>query len=256
MNDVKHTDPLDGIRRFWEKNVCGELYLDGEEQGSHAYFDRVTRERYRWHYHLPPFLDEVAAHSGKVLEVGCGMGIDASELARRGADVTAVDLTEAGIGLARKNFDRLGLGGEFKVSNAEDLDFPDDSFDALFSFGVLHHTPNTDQALSEVWRVLKPGGTAYIMLYSRHSLNRWVHQLLGRGFENSGEDRDDAPVTRFYSRRELDELFRSFERCTFRKRYLFGAGYRPVAYFVPRFLNDALGRALGWHWLITARKPA
>ena len=246
---------LTAVRDFWEHNVCGEHYLESERQGSRAYFETITQERYRWHYHLPAFLDEVAQHGSTVLEIGCGMGIDSSELAKRGLQVTAIDLTLTGIKLARRNFQRLGLSGNFQVGNAEALHFADNSFDCVYSFGVLHHTPSTQQAIREVKRVLKPDGYAFIMLYSRCSLNFAVHSLLNRSFEYAKNPEIDAPVTRVYSRAELQVLFADFVDGTFRKRYLFGGGYKPLAYFMPRFLNDWTGRLLGWHWLIRAQKP-
>ncbi|MBZ0110908.1 MAG: class I SAM-dependent methyltransferase [Thermoanaerobaculia bacterium] len=245
---------LASVRKFWEENVCGEHYIGNEVPGTPQYFDRVTKERYRWHYHLPPFLDEVARHRGRVLEIGCGMGIDATELARRGVELTAIDLTEAGISLARKNFARLDLEADLLQGNAEELDFATSTFDAVYSFGVLHHTSSTEQAISEVHRVLKPGGTAYLMLYSKHSLNHWVHQALGKGYETSKDPEDDAPVSRCYSKRDLGRLLQSFSSVHLRKRYLFGAGYRPLAYLVPSQLNDLVGRVLGWHWLVVAVK--
>src|SRR5689334_8491559 len=102
---------LESVKAFWEETPCGEHFVEGVREGTSEYFARITAERYRWEYHLPDFLDEVAAaaRGGNVLEVGSGMGIDASELAKRGCRITAVDLTERGISLARQNFARLGL---------------------------------------------------------------------------------------------------------------------------------------------------
>lgn len=246
---------IDSVKEFWEQTPCGEHFVEGLEEGSAQYFENITRERYRWEYHLPSFLDQVAQVGGTVLEIGCGMGIDASELAKRGCQVTGLDLTSRGIELAKKNFARLGYRGRFLVGNAENLEFADSSFDAVYSCGVLHHTPNTEKAIAEVLRVLKPGGSAFIMLYSRYSLNRLVHEILSAPYEAS-KGNGDAPVTRVYSKQELKILFRDFVNCRFRKRYLFGAGWRPVSDFIPNWVNDFIGRALGWHWLIVAQKRA
>jgi ubiquinone/menaquinone biosynthesis C-methylase UbiE len=249
---------LESVKAFWEETPCGEHFVDGLREGSPEYFARITAERYRWEYHLPGFLDEVAAAAGggRVLEVGSGMGIDASELARRGCQVTAIDLTERGIALAGQNFARLGLAGELRTANAEALPFSDGTFDAVYSFGVLHHSPDTQRALDEVLRVLKPGAKAFVMLYSKYSLNNFAHWVLRRPFEISKAKPDeDAPITRRYTRAGLESLFRRFEDVTFRKRYLFGAGWKPVAWFVPRKVNDLLGRVAGWHWLVVGTKP-
>lgn len=258
--DSKKSDrSLEEVRAFWEETPCGEHFVDGTplEEGSPEFFEAVTRERYRWEYHLQPFIRDFvnATNKGKILEVGCGMGIDLSQIAKGGCTTMGVDLTEKGIGLARKNFDRLGLKGEFRVENAEELSFGENQFDGVYSMGVLHHTPNTSRAIEEVRRVLKPGGWAYIMLYSRVSLNHFVHQVLQAPYEKTFKSKfKDAPVTRAYTKRELQALFGGFGLARFSKRYLFGAGYKPVSYLVPNFANDLLGRLMGWHWMIRAQK--
>lgn len=253
LSNTRQDESIEAVRAFWDSHVCGELYSD-EAQGTPAYYEAIHNERYRWHYHLPPFLDATAAHGGPTLEIGSGMGIDSWELAKRGVDLTAVDLTPTAVKLAQRNFERLGLRGTFLEANAENLPFEDCSFQTVYSFGVLHHSPSTSKAVAEVHRVLKPGGKAFIMLYSRISLNYFVHWMLRKPYENHREDGTDAPVTRAYTKRELRDLFCKFSESSFRKRYLFGAGYRPIANFVPTFVNDLLGRAIGWHWLIGARK--
>jgi ubiquinone/menaquinone biosynthesis C-methylase UbiE len=106
------------------------------------------------------------------------MGIDLVELAKRGIEVIGIDLTEKAIDLACKHFKEKKLQAKFKVANAESLPFKNEEFDLVYSFGVLHHTPNTQKAIDEIFRVLKPGGGAYIMLYHKNSLNYLVHRIL------------------------------------------------------------------------------
>jgi SAM-dependent methyltransferase len=94
--------------------------------------------------------------------------------AKHGADYTGIDLTETAVDATRKHFDVLGLRGTFKMENAEELSFSDGSFDFVYSHGVLHHTLHPDLAFREVYRVLKPGGKAVLMLYHKHSLNYYL----------------------------------------------------------------------------------
>src|SRR5207253_10292090 len=96
---------------------------------------------------------------------------DGAQFAKAGADYTGVDLTDAAVDLARKRFELFGLPGEFRAADAESLDFADESFDLVYSHGVLHHTPDIAAAVSEIHRVLKPRGQAIIMLYHRGSYN-------------------------------------------------------------------------------------
>jgi len=106
-----------------------------------------------------------------VLEIGCGLGTDGAQFAEAGADYAGVDLTEAAVELARKRFETFGIPGKFQTADAEQLQFEDNSFDLVYSHGVLHHTPDTAKAIREVHRVLRPGGRAMVMLYHRDSYN-------------------------------------------------------------------------------------
>jgi SAM-dependent methyltransferase len=120
---------------------------------------------------LVPF---AKAKGKSVLEIGTGNGADGTMFAHHGAFYTGADLTEAALEATRRHFEVLGLPGAFQRENAEELTFPDASFDWVYSHGVLHHTPRTQVAIDEVWRVLKPGGQAIIMLYHKHSFNYFI----------------------------------------------------------------------------------
>lgn len=171
----------DAVRDFWNRNVCHVSFIKTPESGSRAFFEEAEALRYRYHYHLLPLFNQLAQQypGGQLLEVGCGMGTDLLQLARRGFQVTGIDLTEAGIALAKQRFALYGCVADLRVGDAENLAFEDSTFDVVYSFGVLHHTPDTEQAVGEVWRVLREGGTTVVMLYHRHSLNYLAHQLLG-----------------------------------------------------------------------------
>jgi ubiquinone/menaquinone biosynthesis C-methylase UbiE len=158
------------VRAFWQAHPCGTKFSDAE-MGTCEFFERVEAHRYGKEWHIPAAADFAGATGLRVLEIGCGLGTDGAQFAEAGAEYTGVDLTEASIELARKKFEFAGLRGEFRVADAEDLDFADDSFDLVYSHGVLHHTPDTALAVREIHRVLKPGGRAMVMLYHRGSYN-------------------------------------------------------------------------------------
>ena len=111
----------------------------------------------------------------RVLEIGCGCGSEAERFVRAGAYYTAVDLTNAALSITRRRFQLANMEGRFVQGDAENLPFPDSSFDFVYSHGVLHHTPDTPRAIREVHRVLSPGGRAEIMLYYRDSFNYYVN---------------------------------------------------------------------------------
>lgn len=158
------------VRAFWQTHPCGTKFTVAEI-GTRNFFDRVEAHRYAKEWHIPRAANFAAARGLKVLEIGCGMGTDGAQFAAAGADYTGIDLTEAAIELARKRFELSGLKGQFRVADAENLDFADQSFDLVYSHGVLHHTPDIEAAVGEIHRVLKPGGRAIVMLYHRGSYN-------------------------------------------------------------------------------------
>jgi SAM-dependent methyltransferase len=165
-----NADLKERVRAFWQAHPCGTKFSDAE-MGTAEFFERVEAHRYTKEWHIPEAADFAGAHGLSVLEIGCGVGTDGAQFARAGAQYTGVDLTQAAIDLARKRFAVSGLPGEFRVADAEKLDFADDTFDRVYSHGVLHHTPDTARAVREIHRVLKPGGRAMIMLYHRGSYN-------------------------------------------------------------------------------------
>ena len=158
------------VRAFWQTHPCGTKFSDAEI-GTPEFFASLEAHRYRKEWHIPVAANFAATRGLKVLEIGCGMGTDGAQFAKAGADYTGVDLTEAAIELACKRFALSHLNGEFRVSDAENLDFDDESFDLVYSHGVLHHTPDIAAAVSEIHRVLKPRGQAIVMLYHRGSYN-------------------------------------------------------------------------------------
>jgi len=161
------------VRAFWEAEACGERY--GAEQ------DRV---RYELEPEIPGFADFESAVDKRVLEIGVGMGADFLRWARIGARATGVDLTDRAVALTRRRLADEGLEADLRVADAEALPFADGEFDIVYSWGVLHHTPDPARALAEAQRVLAPGGELRLMLYHRRSwvaLAAWVKFGLLRG---------------------------------------------------------------------------
>jgi len=158
------------VRTFWQAHPCGTKFSDAEI-GTREFFERIEAHRYEKEWHIPAAANFANTRGLTVLEIGCGLGTDGAQFTKAGADYTGVDLTNAAIELARKRFELFGLTGTFQVADAENLDFPDESFDVVYSHGVLHHTPDIDAAVQELHRVLKPGGRAIVMLYHRGSYN-------------------------------------------------------------------------------------
>lgn len=163
-------------REFWDSNPCGGRWAD------YAAF-------LKWNVETEPyafdFLDRLDWMGKRVLEVGCGQGAVQAHLRRRGADAVGLDMSMTSLRRAFDGFAEVGWGANrrFVQSDAEGLPFPDQSFDGVVSFGVLHHTPNTAGAVEEVRRVLRPGGTAVVMLY-RTGNPKWFASRVARSIGN------------------------------------------------------------------------
>jgi SAM-dependent methyltransferase len=244
---------VDTVRSFWQSHINNEYYTDAE-RASDSYFDQIEERRYRTHYHLPELFASMDGQGKRLLEIGCGIGVDSIQLAKRGFDVTAVDLTENALTVARQFAERRGVSVDFQLGNAEGLDFPDQSFDAVYSFGVLHHTPDIERSVAEVHRVLRPGGTAYVMLYHRDSVVNLVHRALRLPYESPTDRQDHCPVVYTFGRPGVRKLFRDFSSVEVHSDYPFTYGFGPLTTRLPLGARRQLGRAVGWHLMITARR--
>src|SRR5947207_15685633 len=182
-------------RDQWSKDPAGAVYGSSYEVGSREFFDEVERHRYQ---EYAPWMPEVMGFNqfqGKqLLEVGCGMGTDLLQFARGGAQVPGADLTPRTIHISRRHLALYGESGEFALADCETLPFADESFDVVYSNGVLHHTPDTAGAVREIHRVLKPGGLARVMLYHRNSWNYWFDIIAKHGLLHGELLRGDSPA--------------------------------------------------------------
>lgn len=164
---------LQKVHGFWNTEACDTGVVSNASDEA-DFFTKFREQRYRTQWHIPLLVPFAQTKGKRVLEIGTGNGADGVMFAQNGAAYTGVDLTEAALEATRKHFEVLGLKGSFQKENAEKLSFAEATFDLVYSHGVLHHTPDTQRAIDEVWRVLKPGGVAIIMLYHKHSFNYYV----------------------------------------------------------------------------------
>ncbi len=160
---------IDEVRRFWDAHPCGAALVDAGDP--REFFAGHARERYGWEPHIHPVARFHEFAGRDVLEIGCGIGADGVEFARHGARYTGIDLTETAAAMTRQRLELSGLAGRVLVADARRLPFPDASFDHVYSFGVIHCSPDTPAIVAEIHRVLRPGGTVTVMVYNRASVN-------------------------------------------------------------------------------------
>jgi SAM-dependent methyltransferase len=259
-------------REQWSKDPCGAVYGRDREFGTREFFDKVERNRYQEYAPWMPRVMGFDKFGGKrLLEVGCGMGTDLLQFARGGAICTGVDLTPRSIEISRHRFKLYGAPGDFLVTDGERLPFPDESFDVVYSNGVLHHTPDTAGAVHEIHRVLRPGGLARVMLYYRHSLNYWGEIILHRGLLR-GEllrgrspeqimsrwveytEQGGSPLVKVYSRNQARNLFQNFRDLNFEIEQMIRSELYLLDPIIPEKLFRYLRTHFGWNLIITARK--
>jgi ubiquinone/menaquinone biosynthesis C-methylase UbiE len=254
----------DEVRSFWQKNPLCSNGIP-HPLGSREFFEvyngqREGIESIPYSYALHEYRDFTGK---KVLDVGSGNGYVLAKYAAEGAEVFGIDITEAGIDLCRKRFENLGLQGNFQVADAQDIPFPDNTFDCVCSMGVLHHVPNTQKALDEIYRVLKPGGRLIVMFYHRNSakyqftyrVRSWVTgkcmQQLVNEFDGAGN-----PKGAVFTKTQLRAMLARFSEIKMhvgfletRDIILRGARYLPDNLFKP------LAPLLGWNLYAKGRKP-
>lgn len=257
----------------WEGSI-------GHELGSPEFLDEVERRFLgeSWFAQAegePPYsgLIDFASLEGKdVIEIGCGTGVHARLLAQAGARLTAVDLTPTAVELTRRRVAQHSLEARVIEADAERLPFPDASFDAVWSWGVIHHSESTERVIGEIARVLRPDGRVSVMVYHRNSITYWVNYMLIRGVLGGRLLRErpaaiadrysDGVVARHFTRGGFSRLFeQAFEDIrtevmgqTAEAIPLPSRLRHRVEPLIPLSLRHALLRRYGWFLFLTARR--
>ncbi len=244
------------VRAYWEAEACGTAtHIVGELRPmTREWFERI--EEYR--YAMEPFIHAVAQftrHRGKrLLEVGVGAGTDHLQWARAGAQCHGVDLTDAAIETTRARLALYGLSSQLQRVNAEQLPYPDASFDIVYSWGVILCAEHPEQVIAEIDRVLKPGGQFIGMMYSSRSLvalRFWVKYALlaGKPWRSIYDviyHHMESLGTKPYTSAELRRMFAVFPSVQLIP-YLTPYDTARLPGWLARLLPDALG------WFVAVR---
>ncbi len=248
----------DEVRTYWQQHIH-DLEITRHPVGSRGFFADLDQYHFEKLHHLLALIPFDGYRGRRVLEVGCGAGVDLVRFARGGAIVTGVDLADSAIALARANFEQQGLRGEFHVADGEALPLPDHSFDLVYAHGVVQYTANPSRLIRECHRVLEPGGLAIFQVYNRVSWLNALSKLMKVGLEH-----DDAPVLLKFSIGEFRRLLTPFAKVRivperFPVKSRLHGGWKGAVFntaFVGTFnaLPRPLVRRFGWHLLAFCEK--
>lgn len=259
------THLLTKVQKAWEEYICYPK-MENVVMGSKPFFEIIERDRYIAHEYLKKILDQLALSQKKVLEIGVGVGTDASYLYRKSKQFIGIDLTQNALQFTKRRFHLWNLKGAFVQTNAEKLPFKDSSLDFVYSFGVLHHTPDTKSAIQEVHRILNEKGEAMIMLYYKNFCTYYLKLLFGRGilkgilFKKSKQELmnelefEGCPLTKMYTKKMAKELFKDFSQISFKVDYLLKTSVPVLGRLFSQRFFDFFSPWFGFHLVIFVKK--
>lgn len=271
--------PIEQVEEYWDRRPCN-IRHSPSEVGTRQYFDEVETRKYFVEPHIPRFAGFECWREKRVLEIGCGIGTDTINFARHGAWVTAVELSEASLKIARQRAEVYGLGDHicFYQANAENMSqvVAVEPYDLIYSFGVIHHTPNPERVVDQIRHYVRPGSTIKLMVYNRYSWKVWWIVLkFGKGqfwrlpelVARHSEAQEGCPVTFTFTKRQMWQLLArySFKVTEMWVDHIFPYRisdyvehrYKKVWYFrwMPQSLFRWMERHWGWHLCVTAVVP-
>jgi 2-polyprenyl-3-methyl-5-hydroxy-6-metoxy-1,4-benzoquinol methylase len=271
-----HDIAIGEVRDFWNRRPCN-IRHSTKAIGSREYFDEVEARKYLVEPHIPTFAEFPRWKGKRVLEIGCGIGTDTMNFARAGAEVTAVDLSEKSLEIARQRASVYGLSNiQFYHGNAEELTsfVPSGGYDLMYSFGVIHHTPHPERVIEQLLLYSRPGTALKMMVYHRNSWKA-LQILLREGhgafwkfselLERYSEAQTGSPVTYAYTPSTVRDLLRGFTTDSVAIDHIFPyrirdyLQYRYVRLWYFRYLPApvfrGLEKRLGWHLCVDAHVP-
>jgi 2-polyprenyl-3-methyl-5-hydroxy-6-metoxy-1,4-benzoquinol methylase len=245
---------------YWNRQPCN-INHSLSEVGTEKFFNENSEKRYFVEPHLKDLAQFHLYQGKRVLEIGCGMGADAAEFAKHGAEYVGIDLSIESIALAQKRFEVLGLEGEFHHASGDDDLSHLGKFDLVYSCGVLHHYPDIDKIIENIHTLLVDSGELKFLVYARNS---WKYAMIQKGLDQY-EAQAGCPYAKAYTKEEIYDLLEGkFEIGRIRQAHCFmynvpaykQGRYELEPWFaaMPEDMRDAVKEYLGWHLLVKARR--
>jgi 2-polyprenyl-3-methyl-5-hydroxy-6-metoxy-1,4-benzoquinol methylase len=252
---------IDQVKEFWDSRPCNIRHSD-KVIGTKEYFDDVENKKLFVEPNIISFSEFSKWQDKSVLEIGCGMGTAAINFVRSGADYTGVELSDESLKLAKQRFNVYGYNGTFYSVNAEELStvVPAKKYDLVYSWGVIHHSPNPGKIVNEAKNYLKDDGVLKIMVYAKNS---WKNCMIEAGLDQP-EAQFGCPIAYTYTHDEIISLLGDdMEVVELTQDHIFPYQIEPykINEFIkqpwfesmPDHMFKVLEKNLGWHLMITAK---
>jgi ubiquinone/menaquinone biosynthesis C-methylase UbiE len=201
------TNAISAVERYWDRHV-DDWKVARHKPGTPEFFSETEQYRFEKLHYLNERIPFARTAGTRVLEIGCGLGNDLSRFARAGANVTGIDISSRAIDLSRANFEQRKLAGTFIQMDGEELQFEDDSFDLCYCHTVLQFTPDPARMISEIYRVLRPGGEAIVMALNKRSWLMFLSRIM-----KTEIDYMDSPEYHLFTAGELQRMMQVFSSC-------------------------------------------
>ena len=251
---------IDTVKKYWNDRPCNVKHSK-EEIGTKKYFDEVEKKKLTAEPHIKTFSNFDEWNGKKVLEIGCGLATAGINFASHGADYTGVELSDESLKLAKKRFDVYQMQGKFFSGNAEHLStfVPIKTYDLIYSFGVIHHSPNQEKIISEIKKYMNENSILKIMLYAKNS---WKNYMIEAGLDQP-EAQYGCPIVHTYTKSDIVDLLEGYDIISIEQDHIFPYQVEPYKrgkyikqpWFesMPLEMFKSLEKNLGWHLLITAK---
>lgn len=251
---------INKIKEYWNNQPCNILHSRSKE-GTKIWFNEIEQKRYFVEPHLLDFADFEKWKNKRVLEIGCGIGTDARNFVKNGANYTGLDISDNSINIAKRGFEIFDLSGEFIVCDATTLPYFNKKFDLIYSCGVLHHYPEPEKTINQIYNLLEDDGEFRFLVYAEKS---WKYAMIQNHLDQYEAQRH-CPYAKVYTEESIKQLLgNKFQIKKLEQDHCF-------MYNVPKYkqniyelepwfatmsndMREAIKKNLGWHLLITATK--
>ena len=254
------TVTIEEVKKFWNDRPCNVKH-SSKDIGTKEYFNEVEKKKFFVEPHILKFTYFSSCKGKKVLEIGCGLATVGANFAFHGADYTGVELSEESLKLAKKRFEVFEQTGKFYSGNAEELSsfVPVETYDLIYSFGVIHHSPHPEKIISEIKKYMNENSVLKIMLYAKDS---WKNYMIESGLDQP-EAQYGCPIAKTYTKQDVVELLEEYKVLSIEQDHIFPyqiepykkGEYHKQPWFesMPDQMFRTLEKNLGWHLLITAK---